>query len=383
MASDYVQVPVPIQKLIYSTHSGRCAFCREFVFAPGTDWDDPANLGEIAHIVGERPGAARHDPGWAIGQINDPSNLMLMCRRHHRQVDRQQATYTVDKLRTMKARHEEWLEALIAASLESKRIERTVLLQSDQDDIDEVLALEALVPDYTTGPVHRIRLPAAGTDWAGSCGLQGASIDAIRGQGLPDSFAVFALSSIPTTANLGHVIGNRCSVRLHQFDRHRDGGVWLWPEEPSIEDDDMVPIVEELPDEVTERSGPVMLRISLSASVGITDCTQVLSDPVGRAHIRVANPSLDRLRSPGQLEAFGRVYRETLEKINALVPECTEIHVFAAVPCGAAFQIGRQWNRNMDRPLVLYQYSRAATPKYENVLTIPQEGDATCPVTST
>ena len=362
MSTKRIVVPVPIEKLIYSTHSGRCAFCRGFVFVPSTEYDAPANLGEIAHIRGERPGAARYDPTWTQARINDPVNLMLMCRPHHRQIDAQAATYPVGRLEAMKAEHEKWLEKAIKASPEGRRVERMVLLQDGYSPIDEALALDALAPDYTTMPVRRIDLGPFGDDWAASCQKQRELTESIRGSSL--SMAVFAMSSIPATAYLGHLIGNGRSVSLHQFDR--DKGTWLWPESPIVRDADMVPLVEGLESGATYRSGPAVLRISLSASTSGPDLGSVAS-----AHIRVGTPSLNWLRSPRQLEEFGLVYRETLDRIEDFAPNCTEIHVLAAVPCGAAFLIGSHHNAKRHPPLIIPKYSRADAYEYSSVLTIP------------
>lgn len=59
-------------------------------------------IAEIAHIRSERPDGPRHDPTYA-GDVNEPENLLLLCGRHHRPVDRHEAVYSIAELESWKA----------------------------------------------------------------------------------------------------------------------------------------------------------------------------------------------------------------------------------------------------------------------------------------
>jgi hypothetical protein len=59
-------------------------------------------IAEIAHIRSERPGGPRHDPTYT-GDINGADNLLLLCGRHHRPVDRHESLYTIAELEIWKA----------------------------------------------------------------------------------------------------------------------------------------------------------------------------------------------------------------------------------------------------------------------------------------
>lgn len=63
---------------------GRCSICRDQLVTEGTDTDDPSVFGEEAHIV------ARGQSGPRAGKVTDIDaydNLILLCRKHHKQVD--------------------------------------------------------------------------------------------------------------------------------------------------------------------------------------------------------------------------------------------------------------------------------------------------------
>jgi hypothetical protein len=59
-------------------------------------------IAEIAHIRSEQPDGPRHDPDYT-GDVNGPENLLLLCGKHHRPVDRHEAVYTVAELEGWKA----------------------------------------------------------------------------------------------------------------------------------------------------------------------------------------------------------------------------------------------------------------------------------------
>jgi hypothetical protein len=54
-------------------------------------------VAEIAHIRSETPGGPRHDSGYA-GEVNGSDNLLLLCGKHHRAVDRHESLYSVAEL---------------------------------------------------------------------------------------------------------------------------------------------------------------------------------------------------------------------------------------------------------------------------------------------
>lgn len=83
--------------------------CRMDLYEDETETDDPTLVGENCHIVAEADGGPRSDPAVPIDRRNTYSNLILLCRNHHKVVDAQEVEYSVEKLRQMKAQHEAWV----------------------------------------------------------------------------------------------------------------------------------------------------------------------------------------------------------------------------------------------------------------------------------
>jgi hypothetical protein len=80
----------------------------------GTDLSDESVVGDEAHIIGERPAAARGHLGVGRDDLDEYDNLVLLCKVHHKLVDDQPETYPVERLREMKAAHERWVSETLA-----------------------------------------------------------------------------------------------------------------------------------------------------------------------------------------------------------------------------------------------------------------------------
>jgi hypothetical protein len=96
-------------KLIWGIFAGRCAICRESVVERTAGKRDSL-VGEVAHIVGERKGAARGDDPMPLDERGDPDNLLLACLKDHKLIDDHPAEYPIDRLRQIRFDYLRWLE---------------------------------------------------------------------------------------------------------------------------------------------------------------------------------------------------------------------------------------------------------------------------------
>ncbi|MBI4349420.1 MAG: HNH endonuclease [Elusimicrobia bacterium] len=99
-----------VRRLVWSRAGGQCAFCGVQVVAESAVGVDASNVGEECHIVSSTPGGPRHDPSFPRRDIDDVTNLILLCRTHHRLVHERPVEYSSQALRLMKARHERGVE---------------------------------------------------------------------------------------------------------------------------------------------------------------------------------------------------------------------------------------------------------------------------------
>jgi len=98
-------------KMVCMLSGSRCAMpdCRRELIEPGKNSDDPAILGELAHIKGENPGSARYDANMTQEERNGYNNRILVCPNCHTKIDKQLKTYTVEVLLKIKRDHETWV----------------------------------------------------------------------------------------------------------------------------------------------------------------------------------------------------------------------------------------------------------------------------------
>lgn len=61
---------------------------------------------EAAHIKGEKPGSARYDPEYPEEKLNSLENLICLCPRCHKKIDKNPEKYPVELLLQMKKEHE-------------------------------------------------------------------------------------------------------------------------------------------------------------------------------------------------------------------------------------------------------------------------------------
>lgn len=89
-------------KRLFAVSQNRCAF-------PACDAPLAAEnvvLGDICHIKAQRPDGPRYDENQPEDQRHAFENLVLMCKPHHKIIDTDFRSYTVERLTEIKAEHE-------------------------------------------------------------------------------------------------------------------------------------------------------------------------------------------------------------------------------------------------------------------------------------
>ncbi len=114
-----------VKKVIWIKAGGRCAICREVLCIKGVSAETSHLIGDIAHIVAEGKDGPRGSSPLTPEQRNSESNLVLLCLAHHKMLDDDPETYSVQTLYGRKAAHEAW----VASSLSVCPIWDTKLFQ--------------------------------------------------------------------------------------------------------------------------------------------------------------------------------------------------------------------------------------------------------------
>lgn len=100
-------------KLLWGRSGNKCAICKVAITEEGGG--NPYPIGVMAHIEGENPGAARYNPKMIDKKRTDYANLILVCPTCHTKIDNDVQEYTVEKLKSIKKEHENWVAESLRA----------------------------------------------------------------------------------------------------------------------------------------------------------------------------------------------------------------------------------------------------------------------------
>jgi hypothetical protein len=104
------------RKLLWGRSGNRCAICKQEMVIDRTEADPEAVVGDECHIISRKPNGPRYDPSLLEEERDAHDNLILLCRVHHKMVDDQPETYTVQILRQLKSNHEVWVSGKLSES---------------------------------------------------------------------------------------------------------------------------------------------------------------------------------------------------------------------------------------------------------------------------
>ena len=76
------KIKVPVQTRLWGISAGRCELCNRPLYSDLTFGID-GNYAEVAHIYAVSSGGPRHQNTMTDEEINNISNLMLLCEEHH------------------------------------------------------------------------------------------------------------------------------------------------------------------------------------------------------------------------------------------------------------------------------------------------------------
>lgn len=356
------RIPQKVQSALWARAGGRCQYrgCNRSLVGDLEAGREDGTFGFIAHIVADAPDGPR---GCSIRSpllAKSLENLMLMCGKHHKEID-------VDG-------PEDHPEALLLEMKREHELRIELVTGVDQDRASHVVRFGARIGQHealvSTRDLFLAMLPhnhpAGGRtidlDIVG-CAYRDDEADYYRYQrdNLRRQYeaqvrgrierqeirhvSVFALAPQPLLIELGRLIGDILPARVMQ--RHREPATWAWQE-------DAPPLVFQVGEGDGSRAGPIALKIGLSATLTDEPVTQVLGSDAVIWSITAPEPHNDILRNATDQARFRSTVRRLLDRIKAVHGDGREIHLFPAMPASLAVELGRVWMPKADLPLVLY-----------------------------
>jgi len=110
------------RKILWARSGNCCAICKQELVISKTPNDGDSVVGDECHIVAETKGGPRYDLSYPKEKLDALENRILLCRVHHKMIDDQCDTYTIDILRQMKANHEKWVRLRLSDKTEAKPV---------------------------------------------------------------------------------------------------------------------------------------------------------------------------------------------------------------------------------------------------------------------
>lgn len=332
---------------LFTRAGGRCEFdgCPRYLLEHHVTFTE-GNFVEFAHIVAfseDGPRGSEPRPEY----INDISNLMLLCPTCHKLIDDNPDKFTRKTLEEYKKNHEKQILYLTGLRPELK----TSILQvkskiGDQTvDIPFDHIMEAIAPRYPLSKdgltIDLTQLSTKGNSFTkAACEAIDSELTGYLSVGgearKSHHISLFALAPMPVLMYLGNRLSNKLPVDL--FQRHRGDEKWTWKS--------LAKPVEYSFNRV--RTGTDSLKVALILSLSGVNREEDLPPEIDKEFsiyeisLSGLTPNPTFLQSRENLEAFKKVYHETIAAIFRDHQGIKTIDIFPAVPAPIAVLCGRE-----------------------------------------
>lgn len=356
--------------------------------------DEHANYSYLAHIVASSVDGPRGDEVQSPLLADDAENIMLLCDKCHRLIDRvAPAVYTTEKLQAMRARNVADVKRLLAG-LQYPAAEPIMLIGNisgqphhySKRNVEDAMLNAGLrpardEPEYFCFNSYILHNPHSASYWG--CLFESLSTDvprlkallngSARGRARPH-LAVFPLHSTSVLMLGGRLIGDTAGVSVFQF--HRDkvagnlGGQWAWPSGATEPSSDKYRL-EVLKDFSVEMEA--CLLVSLTFDIAQDRLSSHCFES-GTLKLPTLSLTADRFGSdvighPKDLELLGAKLDEAIRILQDQW-KVQRIHLFVGAPASACFRIGQKMQARNQATYVCYETDRGIGSSFKQTIEI-------------
>lgn len=352
---------------LFVVAGGHCEFtgCNDYLMEHHLTLT-PGNFAQAAHIVAFKPKGPRGDVPDRPEDINNVTNLMLLCPYCHKLIDDHPEDHSREKLEEMKQAHE--MRIKLVTSLGPQMRTSVVIFQApigshhidiSQDDIRK--AINPRYPASLPGTVIDLSALAGSPEKSFLHAAQdqierrleilfkiGGEVDQVP------HLSVFAIGPIALLVALGSKLSNKISADFYQ--RHRDTEDWIWKTTGTAAQYTVIRHTE------ADRKGPVALVLSLSGKIDISTLPNQFTKQGSVYEILLTSqtPTPTFLRQRRDIEAFRIAYQETLATITKEHGVIEKLALFPAIPAPVAVLCGRERLPKVHPALHVYDFDKTA-----------------------
>lgn len=339
--------------IVWGRAAGRCQYtnCGERLDQDLVSGELSKNFADLAHNIASSPNGARGHSNQSHELADDPDNILLLCGKHHREIDDRQktGTYCVEAVRAMKRASERRIDKLLSnpAAPATHILRMSATVGDNETAIPLKECIDAVVPTFTLTDGQAIDIKLRGMEHKDSdsdyypieiVNLRRRFEREIRGRfeaGEMQHLAVFAFAPIPILMELGRLVSDLSEATV--YGRHREPSPsWTWP-------NDAPPLTFS---KSRGHAGPsrVALKLSITAEVGDNRVSPVFGgDEVSIWEIRSDRLGSSALRNGADLGRFRRLVGEILDEIRLQHGSEIDLSIFPAIPIPCAVEFGRVW----------------------------------------
>lgn len=367
------------QRELWARSGGVCQYpgCAHVLYRDQCVFWEAVNFGELAHNVGSSVAGPRGDAARSAALSDDPDNLLMLCRKHHKVADTLPAEYRESTLRIWKERHEAAVlgaaqltrgEAVFPLIVEATQIGGHAV-QIDETEVVRTILGEGKAP--AARPYRCILDTQAQPDDLN--GYWAAQVHTLRDQlrlchaeqvrNRTDApTGVFALAEMPMLMALGHAIGDKKQVRIYQYSRHVNSWAFQTPDGPPAGFKYTVP-------GTIDQDG-VALVISLTAMIEEDRVRAILSDSVPILHFTTDSKGTELVQSEATIASFRRAFRQCLTDIENVATRAAPIHLFPCMPASLAVAAGCCVMPKVSNPIRVYD-AKGSGGRFRHCLDLP------------
>ncbi|WAC06752.1 MAG: SAVED domain-containing protein [Thermodesulfobacteriota bacterium] len=356
-----------IPRLLLFVHAGgRCEFdgCNKYLLEHPLTLTS-GNFAQVAHVVAFSVAGPRGKTSFRPANINDVSNLMLLCPQCHKLIDDHPERYSRSILEEQKHQHEDRIKHLtgLGPELRTTIFQLKAKIGGQSVDIPVSQVADAVYPRYPDDKKgFVIDLTSFGEESPAFFQLASEEIkrriDSLYAPGMNADrtrhISLFALAPIPLLIFLGKQLSNKIAVDPYQ--RHRDTEDWVWKTsgEPVTYRFNRLRYGTDI--------SKVALVLSLSGVIHLNDLPAEINDRfyVYEITLGIPSPNPTFLKTREALTEFKNIYQLSLRSImRDHGTELRAIELFPAVPAPVAIICGRELLPKVDPALKIYDFDKA------------------------